>query len=156
MGFNYGLEKLRFDIEWQKLAEEYSAAGFDAAGIKAMRDFDWELFKKRRITENSEQVFPSETLDGDCEKLSTLYRKFASLSYVFDETAFTGRYAWIESIDNQNLVKKLSNLSDDDKELLTLLAFDGYMQTEIANMQGCTKQAVNKRLSRIKKYLRQG
>ena len=42
MGFNYSQEKLRFDAEWRKLAEEYRAAGFDEAGIQAMHEYDME------------------------------------------------------------------------------------------------------------------
>jgi len=40
MGFNYSREKLRFDAEWSILTDQYRAAGFDEAGIRAMRDYD--------------------------------------------------------------------------------------------------------------------
>ena len=36
MGFNYGLEKKRFDKEWEKLRKEYRAAGMDEAAIEAI------------------------------------------------------------------------------------------------------------------------
>jgi len=156
MGFNYGKEKIRFDRYWNKLAEEYRAAGFEEAGIEAMREYDWEVFRKRRTYENREQDMPSEVLDGGDESNSTLLQKFDSLTFGFDESEFTGRYDWIESIDNPVLAGKLKKLSNEDKELLTLFAFDGYLQTEIAAMQGCTKQYVNKRLSKIKIFLKDG
>ena len=157
MGFNYGLEKRIFDVKWRKLAAEYSVAGFDAAGIQAIRDYDWEMFKNRRKNINSEQELPAEIIsDDENSNLSKLHQSFISLSNTFDETAFTGRYDWIESIDNPILAGSLNRLDDADKELLTLLVFDGYTQTEIAKMQNCTKQAVNKKILRIKNYLKQG
>lgn len=155
MGFNYAREKRRFDAEWQKLTEQYREAGFDDAGIQAMRDFDWELFRQRRTYENSVQTLPSEVIDNiDDKSRSTLFIKFSSLTVCFDEESFTGRYDWIEAIDEPILSEKLAILSDDDKELLTLLTFDEYTQAEIAEIQGCSQQAVSKRFRRIKNILK--
>ena len=154
MGFNYAKEKLRFDAEWLKLIGEYRAAGFDETGIQAMRDYDWEQFRKRRTYENRTQDLPSESFeDTDDDSCSTLFKKFSSLSVEFDESAFIGRYDWIGAIDNPILAGKLAVLSDADKELLTLLAFDGYTQEEIAVIQGCSQQAVSKKIKRIKNIL---
>ena len=154
MGFNYSQEKLRFDAEWRKLAEEYRAAGFDETGIQAMHEYDMEQFRKRRTHENHTQELPSEVFDdADEDSCSTLFQKFGSLSTEFDESAFTGRYDWIDAIDDPVLAGKLAALSDADKELLTLLAFDGYTHREIAVIQGCSHQAVTKKLKRIKKIL---
>jgi len=155
MGFYYASEKKRFNIEWLKLAAQYKEAGFDAAGIQAMRDFDWELFCQRRTYENSVQAFPSEAIDDNsAENRSTLFQKFSSLTVSFDETSLTGRYDWIEAVADPILAGKLTKLSDEDKELLTLLAFDGYTQSEIAEIQRCSQQAVSKRFKRIKIFLK--
>lgn len=155
MGFNYAKEKHRFNIEWLKLSAQYKEAGFDAVGIQAMREFDWELFCKRRTYENSVQAFPSEKIDNnDDESRSTLFQKFSSLTVCFDESSLTGRYDWIETIDNSVLANKLTKLSDEDKELLTLLVFDDFTQTEIAIIQGCSHQAISKKIKRIKIFLK--
>ena len=156
MGFNYAREKLRFDAEWEKLYAEYSKAGFDAAGIQAMHDFDWKLFKQRRIYENCEQELPSEEIDDSDNDLTTLFQKFTSLTSGFSEEDFTDRFGWIESIDNPILSSKLAELSDDYKELLTLLVFDGYKQMEIAVMRGCSQVAICKKINRIKNILNLG
>jgi len=84
---------------------------------------------------------------------STLFTKFSSLSANFDENVFTGRFDWIEMIGDPVLAGRLAALSDSDKELLTLLAFDGYTQTKIAEIQGCSKAAVCKK---IKIFLKKG
>lgn len=49
MGFNYALEKLKFDKEWEKLHDEYSAAGMSEAAIAQMKAFDWGWFCSRRL-----------------------------------------------------------------------------------------------------------
>ena len=152
MGFNYAKEKLRFNKEWDKLADEYRAAGFDEAGIQSMRDFDLNVFRQRRTFENRNQELPSESIAGD-DDYSTLFQKFSALTSNFDENAFSGRYDWIEAIDNPVLARKLNALSDGDKELLTLITFDGYSQTEIAAMQGVVQSVVSRKLKRLKKHL---
>lgn len=81
-------------------------------------------------------------------------QKFEDLIISFDESDFTGRDAWGDSIEDVDLVSKLKQLKDSDPELLTLLIFDGYTQAEIAALQKCSQVAVSKRISRIKKYLR--
>ena len=154
MGFNYAKEKRSFDAEWIKLDEQYREAGFDAESIQMMRDFDWKLFCRRRTYENRVQSFPSEIIDdSDDGSNSNLFKKFLSLSVTFDERAFEGRYDWINTLTNPILSYKLAKLSDDDKELLTLLIIDVYTQTEIAVMQGCSQQYINKKLKRIKIFL---
>lgn len=155
MGFNYAREKRKFDKEWRKLAEQYIEAGFDTAGIQAMHDFDWELFCQRRTYENSEQELPSAMIDdSDGKNRSTLFRKFPSLTVSFDENSLIGRYGWMEAVTDPLMTDKLSRLTGDDVELLTLLVFDEYQQTEIAAMQACTQQAVSKKIKRIKIFLK--
>jgi len=156
MGFNYEKEKRLFKAEWKKLAAEYSEAGFDAAGIQAMRDSDWEWFCQRRTYENHTQTLPSEVIDNSDDKSrSTLLRRFPSLTDSFDEGSLISRYGWIDDITDPVLLDKLFKLSGDDIELLTLLVFDGYTQTEIAKIHGCVQSVISRKISRIKKYLGQ-
>ena len=55
MSFNYGLEKKKFDREWDRLHKEYRAAGMDEAAIKAMYEFDWQRFNAERAYRNHTQ-----------------------------------------------------------------------------------------------------
>ena len=97
-------------------------------------------------------ALPSEIMDDN--KHSILFEKFPSLIVGFDESSFIGRYDWIETIDNPFLADKLARLSDNEKELWALFVLNGYIQTEIDAIQGCTKQAVNKKLKRIKFFFK--
>lgn len=155
MGFNYAKEKRQFDLEWNRLQKEYSDAGMSPSSINAMRSFDWEIFLSRRTYENHTQALPDTYLSGEVEgQQSALFKKFSSLTIAFDEGDFSGRYAWISSIGDMNLSTKLGKLSVQDLELLTLFAFEGFSQAEIARKWGCTQQSVSWRLKKIKKLFK--
>ena len=49
MGFNYAIEKAKFEREWTQLRVEYEKAGMSTEKINILHDYDWENFKKERI-----------------------------------------------------------------------------------------------------------
>ena len=57
---------------------------------------------------------------------------------------------------SETLYNKLRALSDKDLELLTLLCVDGFQQADIARRMNCSRNAVHKRLKKIKKILKKG
>ena len=78
------------------------------------------------------------------------------MSVTDDDSLFHSRYWWIEQLNTPELIQAAKSLSDEDKELLTLYAFDGYSQSEIAEFYGIAQKNVSKKISRIKKHLRKG
>lgn len=156
MAFNYAKEKQQFDREWVKKEKEYTAAGMLNKNIQTMKDFDWAWFCSRRKFAKHTQSLPSEVIDKDVDsdELTTLFSKFKSLSV--DITPFTvgGRYGWVEEIDDEQLTKKLKKLSEDDLDLLTLIVFDGYTQTEVAKKYGIAQKNICKKIKRIKVFLK--
>ena len=150
MCFNYGKEKRKFEAEWAKTAAWYEREGMDKDAIEEMRRFDWELFCKDRTFANRMQALPNEMMDDDGR--SMLFKKFESLSVAFEEDTFSGRFDWIQSIDDQRLVCKLKRLSDEDLELLTLLVIYDQTQCELAARLDITQQAVSKQILRLKKF----
>ena len=156
MGFNYSREKLLFDREWEKLCKQYKKEGMSGEAIQELYDFDWSWFRMRRNYENRVQAMPEEEIDGqNAETRSNLFQRFATLSTSFDEMEFSGRYAWIDTISDDALSKKIRDLSDDELKLLTLLAIDGYTQREIARKMHCSQNAISKRLIKIKRILKE-
>lgn len=88
--------------------------------------------------------------------MSGLFKKFDSLKVTFSESNFSGRYSWVEAIEDEAMSVMLKTLSANDLELLTLMVIDGLSQAEIARKDGCARNTVNKKLARIKKVLRKG
>ena len=156
MGFNYGLEKKKFDEEWKKLREEYEAAGMTAESIEEIYKFDWDAFNRRRADVNHEQPLLGsafEESEGSLDQSPLLLKFFNQMSYQDEYSFGSGRYAWIETIENSSLYKKLIKLNDADKEILTLLAVDGYSRREIAAIRGVTEQAIGKRIKKLGEFL---
>ena len=159
MGFNYGFEKKKFDLEWERLRKEYKAAGMSDLAIQKIYEFDLASFNRKRADANHEQPLSgftwNESEEQD-ESKSVLYKKFLKeLSYVEEYHFSTDRFGWIEEVSNITLYTKIKKLTSDEKEILTLLVFEGYTQRDIAKIRGVSEQAIIKRIKFIKKLLKQ-
>lgn len=151
MGFHYAFEKKRFDLEWKKKERWYKEEGMEESAITQMYGFDLEVFNRERAFVNHTQEYPDES-PNDSGHGSTLFRKFECLSTRFSTADFSGRYDWIEDLDDSSLVTVLKKLSQEELELLTLKVFEGYSFTDIAKKWGISRQAVSQRFGRIRKY----
>ena len=152
MGFYYASEKRKFDREWERLSKEYAEAGMSESAIAEMRAFDWKWFCSRRVYALHNQRLPeTEYADGDGS--SALFRRYSSLS-VQPDMAMTGRYGWVDDISDERLFERLRKLKEADIELLTLIWFEGYTQTDVARMWGYSKSAISSRMKRITERLK--
>ena len=152
MTFNYGAEKRKFEKVWAKLAKTYAEAGMEPEAIKAMYEFDWEIFKSERNEALHTQEFAipessDEEMD-DCE--SPLYDKFLEqLSSEYDTYGSHSRYWWLEELTTPCLTIGVPALTVEDKELLTLYIVDELTVREIAEIQEKTKSSVERHLQRF-------
>ena len=160
MAFYYAQEKKKFDGQWEWLQNEYMAAGMSLEDIEAMQKFDLEAFNSnRRFFNHTQPLRTSECGEDDCgdDSKSVLLERFPeTMSVTDDDSLFHSRYWWIEQLNTPELIQAAKSLSDEDKELLNLYAFDGYSQSEIAEFYGIAQKNVSKKISRIKKHLRKG
>jgi DNA-directed RNA polymerase specialized sigma24 family protein len=157
MGFNYALEKKKFDTHWALKKKTYRKAGMAAADIQLMKDFDWEFFLSERRYRMHTQPLPAECItENDEDSMSGLFKKFDSLKVTFSESDFSGRYSWVDAIEDDAVADKLKNLKLVDLELLTLIVIDDLTQEEIALLQGCTQGNISLKLTRLKKYFSKG
>lgn len=158
MTFNYAVEKRKFEKVWEKLAKSYAEAGMEPEAIKAMYEFDWEIFKSERNEALHTQEFAmpessDEEMD-DCE--SPLYDKFLEqLSSKYDTYGSHSRYWWLEELTTPCLTIGVPALTVEDKELLTLYIVDGLTIREIARYLNLQKSAISERLQRIFTLFRQ-
>lgn len=136
MSWNNGYETKKFKKEQEKIAKQYRSYGASEELINEMFEFSLIQFREERTyREHTKSIESTEYLaKGNPECHS--------------------RYWWIEEISNPTLAKKIKSLSHDDIELLTLYAILGYSQDEIAQMKGCTKQNIQKKIRRIKNFLK--
>ena len=152
MTFNYAVEKRKFEKVWGKLVKSYAEAGMEPEAIKAMREFDWEIFKSERNEALHTQEFAipesSDEETDDCE--SPLYDKFMEqLSSEYDTYGSHSRYWWLDELTTPCLTIGVPALTVEDKELLTLYIVDGLTIREIARYLNLQKSTISERLQRI-------
>ncbi|NCB27645.1 MAG: sigma-70 family RNA polymerase sigma factor [Bacteroidia bacterium] len=156
MIWNNGFERKRFEEEQERLAEEYRKHGMSEAQIREMYLFDLAWYKSKRRYYTHTQSFTSGAFDGGNEEdfKSTLVKVFSeALSAAMDQPSNHSRYCWVEDIEDPVLMQKLKRLNENDLELLTLFAFDGYTLTEIGKIYCCTPQNIQQKYKRIKNNL---
>ena len=156
MEYNVAKERMKFFAEQDRLAKEYRKAGMTEEQIKEMFDYDYEAFKKERVFREHNNFIDLEAFEKEHvpeEKASILGHYFDRFSNEFIYQT-QDRYGWLDEIGDPDLYKELKKLSENDLELLTLYVIDGYSLSEIALIQGISKQAVGKKTLRMKKILK--
>ena len=157
MGFNYGLEKKRFDAEWARLRKEYAEAGMDAWAIEEMYKFDLHDFRRRRNAARHEQNLADfQDADGEAvaEDRSPLLLDFLEKMTVTDTYSFCEKqFAWLDTVSDEKLYRKLLSLQYEDKELLTMIFEYELSNKEIATLRGISVQAVWQKIKRLKNFL---
>ena len=155
MKFSDRTERKGFESRWAKLREEYRQAGMSEYAIEQLHAFDLNCFNRDRAATRWGQYFSDDVdVDGDEEVENTLLYKYVhQLSREDSYFSEGSRFSWIEQINDETLYNRLMVLSDSDKELLTLLAFDEYSKTEIVEIYGKTPCAICRKVERLGKYL---
>lgn len=114
--------------------------------------YDWHCFCRNRAYERRATKMPSIEIDGpDDDRRSALFRKSGVMSTTFDETGFQNRYAWVDTLEDERLLRAIMKLNKKDLELLTYVTLEGHGQEELARRWGCTQAAVAIRMKKIKK-----
>ena len=139
MGFNYAHEKRKFDEKWKKLEDWYRKSGMSEDAIREMREYDWNELKARRRYENKR-----DESGADIEE-------FAEPE---TERKTSGRYGWIEDLNNTALVHKLRKLTLHELEIITLLIVDDITQQQAAEKMGIPYRTFKYQLKKIKDFLK--
>ena len=155
MGFNYGLEKKKFDRQWAMLRNQYEDAGMSSEAIQAMYDYDWSVFNASRSYQNHTQEIAAPSFEQGEESYSPLMNKYQeaiSVTEHYHETK--SRFTWIGEIEDERLLSAFENLKDEDLEIITMYAYKGYDTVEISKAFGTTKQNISKKIHRISNFIK--
>ncbi len=139
MGFNYALEKRKFDEKWKKLEVWYRESGMSEDAILEMYEYDWSEF-------NSNRKFYRYG-DDDVDIESIVEEDGDSIDKTFSEE-------WIELLETQNLVRKVRKLPADYIEIIDLMVRENLTQEEVARRMHCSQQNIAKKIEKIRKLLR--
>ena len=157
MQWNDGKERALFEKEQARKRKEYLAAGMTEEQIQVLREIDEDWYRSRRREARHTQrlnIFAFDEDDGDDEAKNPLLKKFLHNFSVEDKHWENDRFGWIEEIEDKKLYIAISSLKDDDKEILTMLLYDGMKQTDIAEQKGVKKAAISRKIGRLKDFLK--
>jgi RNA polymerase sigma factor (sigma-70 family) len=157
MEWNNGKERALFEKEQAKLRKEYLAAGMTEEQIQVLRDCDEEWYRSRRREARHTQRMNITVFDEDDredESQNPLLKKFVHSFSVEDKHFENKRFGWIEEIEDKALYQAVSFLTDADKEILTMLLYDGMKQKDIAEQRGVKKSAISRKIGRLKNFLK--
>ena len=159
MKFNYQNEKIKYIRTWEKLETEYRRAGMSEADIKAMKAFDWEMFKRERlfcIHNQYLECLPQDNEKDGSSRENPLCKRFTDKLSCSDEEEYFAheRYDWIEKLESEKLARKIKSMSKADIELLTMYIADGKTHAEIAKILGVDRTVITRRIGRIKNFLK--
>ena len=152
MGFNNATERKKFEQRWASLRKKYRKAGMPKEKIDEMYEFDWSTFLSERRYREHTQPLPTESINEDEDGMSGLFKKFDSLKVTFSEDDFSGRYSWVETIEDPDLHAKVASLSLEDLELITLVAIEDYNQSDLERIGYQRQYTTSRRLAKIKKF----
>lgn len=140
MAYIYAYERKKFEEEWAKKEAWYRAEGMEEDAIHELYLLDLAEFNSNR-----RYYRHNVSLTADLSELANL---------LVDHTDFvlSGRYDWIEELDEPELVQILRRFPGTELELLTEMICDDLTQSEIARANGVSRQAVNEKVGKIRKY----
>lgn len=137
MAFNYLKEKAAFDTQWQRIEAWYRREDMSEAAIAEMKAFDWEEFKRTRINSLHETELKLEFVENLADK----------------SVEPSSRYWWIEEIEDEEVLKNVRRLSDEELLIISML-LEGHTQKSISDEFGVRDYYVCRRMAKIKTVMK--
>ena len=146
MGINFAYARKKFSEAQQKLRKEYKAAGMTDEQILEMYEYDLHQFNRDLAYQRHTQRLG--ILDNP------LLHKFIDALTVYQQPTGAAKLWWLDEIEDADLIKSLMRLTDDELDLIDMLAFGGCSQREISERTGKSPTAICLKLKTIRKKLR--
>ena len=151
MKFNYEHEKRILEKEWMYIEKQCLEIGIAKDEIERVKADEWEAFRRERSFRYFTVHFPEEEyMDGS----HPLEVKYPEKFYREDTYFQTGRYDWVESISNPELLDKVKGLTLKQLDILTQYVIEERNQAEIAKKLGVSQAAVSQQINTIIKKLK--
>jgi hypothetical protein len=152
MTFIYGAERKKFEKTWAITEALYRKHGMSESAIQEMREYDWDLFKAARIEAiHTQEIGFQPDNDDDMTMMDSplLMKFFERFTTQYDTHGSHSRYWWLEELSDPRLVTAILRLTDDDKELLTLIVVEGYTQEECAVKLHISQRGISYRMQAV-------
>lgn len=153
MSFNYGREWKKFVEDQKQLKKEYEAVGMSQEAIQILYEYDLEWFRSCR-NEMLHRVSPQKMMSFDSSTGDFLYMDMDELLVKEPLVTSIDRYAWIDELENVELLDVTRSVKPDYIEIITLL-MEGYQQNDIAVLMHSSFRAINNKIARIRNLFKE-
>ena len=160
MAYNHAKENERFKKNWAKEEIILKEAGMPEEAIKELYEFDLMTFKSnRRFRLHNCSFAEYEEKDIDAYEKSPMMKRFREALSTEMEISFSMNrsFGWIDEMDGEWLTYALRSLSEEEKEVLTLLMEEEFSRNEVAKKLGKVptwvtwkKKAIREKLERAR------
>ena len=156
MGINFAYARKKFSEAQQKLRKEYKAAGMTDEQILEMYEYDLHQFNRDLAYQRHTQrlgILEEPDMEEE-EGHNPLLHKFIDALTVYQQPTGAAKLWWLDEIEDADLIKSLMRLTDDELDLVDMLAFRGCSQRKISERTGKSPTAICLKLKTIRKKLR--
>ena len=130
MGINFAYARKKFSEAQQKLRKEYKAAGMTDEQILEMYEYDLHQFNRDLAYQrHTQRLGILEEPDMEEEGYNPLLHKFIDALTVYQQPTGAAKLWWLDEIEDADLIKSLMRLTDDELDLIDMLAFGGCSQS---------------------------
>ena len=151
MSYNSGNARRIFYTKWNKLREEYRAAGMEEDAIQKLYEYDLAVFNNDRAHHRYDVEIPTAD-DSENQSDYVEYERATTVTDTYHETKT--RFAWVGEIKNERLQAGLEKLSDEELQLITLYFYEEYSTVELSKVYGIAHQNISKRIIKITNFLK--
>ena len=149
MSWNNGYERKRFEKKLKKQREIYAKQGITNSQIEEIEKLDWEIFNsdRRFFTHNQ----PLEFDDFEEETKNPLMFYFAHDFFDTVSPDYSDKEWWIDELEDERIYALVKKLSDEEKTILTMIAFDECSLNEVCRERGISRFALYRRIEALRR-----
>lgn len=148
-------EVAQFLKEEKEKKEFYKKLGMDDESIQIICLHDRREFYKNYEFKVKAYPFSSfiteKSEENAVEYIDNLFSEQLSKE---DDITTISRYRWIETLQDENLLKAINGLLPEEIEMLTLIILDGYKEKELVNLLGKSYSTIKRKYAKIKKLIK--
>lgn len=155
MAVNFAYEYAKFKKEQEELRKKYEEAGMSQEQIREMYDFDYaQLNKDLAFKRHTIPLYDDDTDGFEREAQNPMLRDYRDRFSVTQQPDETRHFWWMDEIEDEDLLNFLMKLSDEELNMIDLLAFQELTQKEVAIEIHVSQSAVAQRIKTIRKKLK--
>ena len=148
-------EVAQFLKEEKEKIEYYNKIGMNEETIRIICLFDRRQFYKNyefNVKVSSFSTFVNDnTTDNSIEYIDNLFLNQLSKE---DDISTISRYRWVETLQDERLIRGVNDLLPEELEILTLVEIEGYKEKDLVGLLGKSYSTIKRKYTKIKNKIK--